>query len=68
MKKICPICNKEVKDGDTVVALLLAKFKELEQGYELQAMAQTISSHLYCAENPVERKSFDVVPAQEMKQ
>lgn len=62
MTKQCPICSKNIQDGDTVVALMLAKFKTLETGYELQAMAQTISSHLYCAEQPQERKTFDVVP------
>lgn len=52
MTKQCPICQKPLKNDDIVVALLLAKFKELESGYELQAMAQTISSHVYCVEVP----------------
>jgi hypothetical protein len=67
MTKQCPICQKLIKNDEIVVALLLAKFKEQEDGYGLEAMAQTISSHLYCVEKPMERKTFDVVPAQETK-
>lgn len=67
MTKSCPICNKDIRNDDLVVALLLAKFKTHDEGYELQAMAQTISSHLWCVENKQERKTFDVVPATENK-
>ena len=56
MKKTCPICQQPVKTDDIVVVLMLAKFKEQENSYGLQCMSQTISSHLYCVEKPVEAK------------
>lgn len=60
MTKRCPICNELIKTDDIVVALLLARFKTHDEGYDLETMAQTISSHLYCVEKPLQRKTFDV--------
>ncbi len=54
MIKKCPLCNKELKTDDVVVVLMLAKYKQNEGSYDLSCMAQTISSHLYCVEKPVE--------------
>lgn len=50
MTKLCPLCQKQLNTGDVVVALMLAKFKNNETNYDLEVMAQTISSHVYCAE------------------
>lgn len=55
MKKICPLCNKAIKDDDLVVVLMLAKYRAQESSYELACLSQTISSHLFCVEKkPVE--------------
>ena len=50
MKKTCPICGKEVNNGDIVVALMMARFKPKETNYDLEVLAQTITGHVYCAE------------------
>lgn len=50
MTKTCPVCQKPIKDDEIVVCLLLAKPKFKEDGYELQAMSQTIISHVFCVE------------------
>lgn len=52
MTKICPVCQKPIQDGEIVVALLMARFKTHDEGYQLEAMAQTISSHVFCVEVP----------------
>lgn len=55
MKK-CPLCGQELKDDDLVVALMLARYHPKESSYDLECMAQTISSHLYCAQAKPEEK------------
>lgn len=67
MTKKCPLCQQFIKDNDIVVALLLARFKIHDEGYGLETMAQTISSHVYCVEKPMDRKTLDAVPTQENK-
>lgn len=54
MKKKCPLCQVDIKDGDTVVVLLLAKYVQKDGAYDLQVSSQTISSHLFCVEKPTE--------------
>ncbi len=54
MIKKCPLCNKELKTDDVVVVLMLAKYKQNEGSYDLACMAQTISSHVFCAETKAE--------------
>lgn len=56
MTKKCPICSQVIKTDDIVVVLMLARFKQEENSYELACMSQTISSHLYCVVKPVEIK------------
>lgn len=55
--KICPICQHTIKNDETVVVLLLAKYQQKdEKSYDLSVMSQTISSHLFCIEKPKEEK------------
>lgn len=51
IRKLCPICQKELKTDDVVVVLMLAKITLKEEAYDLACMSQTIASHLFCAEN-----------------
>lgn len=46
--KVCQLCNQEIKDNDSVVAILGARYVQKEGSFDLQVMRQAILSHFQC--------------------
>lgn len=54
--KRCPICGKTLADNDLTIVLLMARYHPTESSYTLEAMQQTLVSHLFCVEKKPEAK------------
>lgn len=46
--KTCPLCNKTIENDQYVTAILAAKYRAKEGGYDLEVTRQAILSHIVC--------------------
>lgn len=62
--KQCTICLRAIKDGEFVVGLILARFKQKSEAtYDLEVSSQTITSHVFCVKAKEEMKPGDTSDA-----